>query len=498
LCINGGGACEYGDLCLFLAHRNPPDIPQVTPSQNSADFSHRRFYWAKRQFLSPDSRIYGGLCFLTPARTSARPNVLLVVVDTLRADHLGCYGYRRPTSPSIDAFARESLRWQEGRAQTSWTRPAMATILTGLYPIEHRVLLRPDKLPSSIETVGERLRSAGYETAFFTPNANCSPHFGFNRGWDHYRYEADRARGVAHPRDSARINVAVFDYLEQRDPSRPFFAVVHTMDPHDAYVPREPFRSRLAKGVDPSLGTGPVLRGLRALEPNQAVRRAQELLPLYDGEIAQNDASFGALLAELERRGLGASTAVLLTADHGEEFYEHGGWKHGYTLYEEQLRIPMLLRLPGREQVGRVLRSAAEQIDIAPTLLDLAALPPDPGLPGRSLLAEARGATPPSRPSFAWLDRPGVSVAAVVRQEWKLIRGGNALPSATSRAPAELFALASDPEERRDLALERPLRRAWLDGLLAAVLGKWRSKFGREEAVLDAETEKSLRALGYL
>jgi arylsulfatase A-like enzyme len=433
------------------------------------------------------------------AAAAARPNLLVYVVDTLRADHLGCYGYPRPTSPAIDAFARAGVRWSEGRAQASWTRPAMATLLSGLQPIGHRVLRNPDKLPDEVATVADRLRAAGYETAFFTPNAHTSPRFGFDRGWDLYRYEADRARGVAHPRSAERINEAAFDFLARRDRARPFLAVVHTMDPHDAYVPREPYRSRLAGAVaDPSVGRGEKLRGLRALPPEAARRRARDLVALYDGEIAQNDAAFGDLLGELERLGLAGSTAVVLTSDHGEEFYEHGGWKHGFTLYEEQLRIPFVARLPGGRGAGSVVRRTAEQIDLLPTLLELAGLPADPALPGRSLLADLDGEPVAPRASFAWLERPGTSLAAVVRQEWKLVRGADVLTPPVARTPARLFALGSDPEERRDLALERPLCRAWLDGQLATALARWRSARGAEEVALDPETERSLRALGYL
>ncbi|HLF57735.1 MAG TPA: sulfatase-like hydrolase/transferase, partial [Thermoanaerobaculia bacterium] len=240
------------------------------------------------------------------------------------------------------------------------------------------------------------------------------------------------------------------------------------------------------------------MRELAALSGDAAIRRAAELSQLYDAEIAQNDASFGALLAELERRKLADGTAVLLLSDHGEEFYDHGGWKHGFTLYEEQLRVPFILRLPGRRHAGTVRPGSAEQVDVVPTLLALAGIRPPARLPGRSLLADAAGATASPRPSFAWLERPGSSLGAVVFQQWKLVQNGGEWIPPGGRQPFQLFALASDPGEGADLALDAPLRRAWLEGRLASVYARERSRRGGERATLDAELEAGLRALGYL
>jgi arylsulfatase A-like enzyme len=432
------------------------------------------------------------------AVAAPRPNLIVYVVDTLRADRLGCYGYPRPTSPQIDRFATQAVLWREGRAQASWTRPAMATIVTGLHPIGHGAQQPYEKLPDAVETIAERLGAAGYETAMFTANANTAPRFGFDQGWQTYRYLAvRRGRSIRHLQ-SAEVHREVVAWLERRDPNRPFLLLVHTIDPHDPYQPATAYRRRLAPGVDVTLGTMDRLRELAALEGDAAIQRAAALSALYDAEIAQNDASFGQLLAELERRGLAEGSAVLLTSDHGEEFYEHGGWKHGFTLHEEQLRVPFVLRLPGRRHGGTVRPGAAEQIDVVPTLLELAGVEPPRGLPGRSLLADAAGATAEPRPSFAWLERPGSALRSALFQQWKLVvQGGEWVPPA-GRAPYRLFALASDPAERDDLALAAPLRRRWLEGLLAATAARHRAGHRAERAVLDPELEAGLRALGYL
>lgn len=427
------------------------------------------------------------------------PNLVIYLIDTLRADHLGAYGYPRPTSPEIDRFAAESVRWIEARAQASWTRPAVATILTGLLPVTHGVEQVFDALPEEIETVAERLRAGGYTTALFTTNANIVPRLGFAQGWDHYAYLVRQVgRRTAHL-ESQEMNPAIFDWLARgRDRSKPFFAVVHTLDPHDAYLPAERFRLRLAPDVPVERGCCESLREMWQLEGDAALARAAELRQLYDAEIAQNDASFGDLLRELDRLGVGGDTAVLLLSDHGEEFYDHGSWKHGWTLYEEMLRIPFVLRLPGRAHAGRVLPGPVDQIDVVPTLLELARLPVPAELPGASVLAELGGAPRQPRVSLAWLKRGEVGLASATLQQWKLVRrlGGWIAPS--GQPPFELFGLASDPRERHDLALGGRVRRDWLIAQLKSAEARYASGTAAETVELDAELEQALRALGYL
>ena len=432
-----------------------------------------------------------------PVTAASRPNLLIYVVDTLRADHLGCYGYSRPTSPELDRFARGAALFREARAQSSWTRPAMATILTGLLPATHQAEDVRDRLPERIDTLAERLARHGYLTAMFTANGNAAGQFGFRQGFDDFAHLAERKRTRGIHAQSQEVNRVVFDWLAKRDASRPFFLVVHTTDPHDPYTPRSPYRERFAAGVeDGSIGNLAALRRLGELPAAEVPTRAAALRALYDGEVASNDAAFGALLARLKALGLEEETVVVFTSDHGEEFFEHGGWLHGRTLYEEQLRIPLVVRVPGAPP--RVLPGPAEQIDVAPTLLELAGAPVAAELPGRSLVAEIVGGVPPAaRTAFATLDRRGERAATAMRAQWKLLfheQVGKAL----LRPPFELFALSSDPGEQRDLVVERPLRRRWLEGELAALERRHRSALPRTGAEIDRELEERLRALGYL
>jgi arylsulfatase A-like enzyme len=447
----------------------------------------------------PEESAVALLTATSPAATAPpdRPNLVVYLIDTLRADHLGCYGYARPTSPAIDAFAREGVLFEKARAQSSWTRPAVATILTGLQPITHQAQNSNERLPGAIETVAERLRAAGYQTAMVTTNGNVAGRYGFRQGFERFDYlPEDETLPELHVLSDV-VDRHAESFLAGRDRARPFFLFLHTTDPHDPYAPREPFHGRLAPGVPLAAGSAARLRELEAAGGAMAVEALEPIVALYDAEIAQNDAAFGALLGRLDRAGLAATTAVLLLSDHGEEFLEHGGWTHGKTLYEEQLRIPLLLRLPEGEGAGARPTGIAEQIDVAPTLLDLAGLAVPADWPGESLLPWIHGAARPQpRGSFAWLSREGHRARSLVQGTWKLI----VHPAGPlARAPYhETFRLDRDPQERENLALDHEARREWLAGLLRAERLRRSPPVPVETVKVGPEMRARLRALGYL
>jgi arylsulfatase A-like enzyme len=393
------------------------------------------------------------------------------------------------------------VRFAEARAQSSWTKPAMATLLTGVHPVTHGAVRRASGISTGVVTLAERLREAGYETAMFTTNPTVGAKFGFDRGFDHYAYlhakEGRKRRSVG----SVEIHAAVVDWLAKRSPAerRPFFLVVHTLDPHDPYRPAEEFRERLAPNVDVETACCLRVGKLRALSPEAAARRTADSLALYDAEIAANDASFGMLLDELTRRALLDRSAVLFTSDHGEEFHEHGGWRHAETLYEEVLRIPLVLRLPGAAAAGTVLPGPADQIDVAPTLLDLAGAAIPPELPGGSWLPAIAGGAPPARESLAWLEHPAFSIAAIRDGDWKWIRHDGAhRDGAAAGATESLFDLAADPAERMDRLAVEPERRRELARRSRDAAERFRRRGAASEAEIDETLDEELKALGYL
>lgn len=469
---DGGGS---GALLRGLALARPPVSPPASPASDPGP---------------------------APPPASRRPNVIVYLVDTLRADHVGAYGYERPTTPALDAVAREGVVCAHARAQSSWTRPTVATILTGLSPFTHRTMDKLQRLPEEVEMLPERLAAAGYRTGYVTTNANVSGKFGFRQGSEMFAYLTDRRGGRPVKADSRRVNEVAVRWLEglaAEGNDAPFFLYLHTVDPHAPYLPEAPWRERFVPELDDA-GLG-LRRSLARLErapgpPDE--RTMAQLLGLYDAEIAGNDEAFGELVAWLERRGLWDETLLLFVADHGEEFFEHGKTEHGRTLYEEQLRVPMVWKLPGGAGAGRRLETPVDQIDVAPTILEAAGLEVPAALPGRSLWrALAAGAPLEERPSTALLDRLSYAYESIYDRGFKLIRRTDR-DLYRERPLEQLFALAGDPFERRDREAELPVRRALLESKLRAQRLALGPELAPSEAELDSELEETLRALGYI
>jgi len=433
---------------------------------------------------------------------ATRPNILLYVIDTLRADHLGCFGYALPTSPHIDALAADGILWTNVVAQASWTTPATASILTGLDPLAHQATRVGLRINPAVQTLAERLAAAGYRTGAFVTNLNVAGHLGFERGFQDFTYLPEElTRPTLHVL-SDELNRAVVPWLEQRDP-RPFFLYVHASDPHAPYTPPVELAEQLAHGA--ALPFPVIEDGVRRFrgEPKPSARDdLAGLVALYDGEVRFTDESFGQLLAELDRLGLSGGTVVVLAADHGEEFYDHGGFEHGHTLYDELLHVPLVLRLPSHRGGGQRSSRLVRQIDIAPTLLDLAGVGGADSLPGESLVEG--GAEPVVAPGNP--DAPievlsqsslGPELAAITSDSWKVIE-------VTSHGSDDFRVYDRDKDRREttDLAGAHPV----LVGYARQRLTEWRSnrprpKHGAPVApapTIDPATRDKLRALGYL
>lgn len=366
-------------------------------------------------------------------------NLLLISVDTLRADHLGAYGYTRDTSPHIDALARKGTLFEQAMSTSSWTLPAHASLLTGLYPSQHRVADDGVTLGTEIPTLAERLRDAGLYTFAVIAHIYVASPFGFDRGFDVFD-DSLIEDGATNPRGDAVVS-RFLAHLDARPPG-PFFGFIHFYDPHWDYSAPAPFGERFAdKGY-----TGPMDGSFTAMKP---YLRAQSSIPpadlralvdAYDGEIAWLDAQLGQLFAALEERGLDDRTTIVLTADHGEEFKEHARLGHGNTLFEEQLRVPLIVA--GHPALARGRRAEpVSLVDIAPTLLALFGASPLERAPGISL---ASGDAAEERVLFAETIRYGLDLLAGRLGPHKRIE-------IRSAASHRLFDLASDPSERTPL-----------------------------------------------
>lgn len=330
------------------------------------------------------------LALLPPACAPkpAPPTVVLVIADTVRADHLGCYGYSRDTSPNLDRLAAEGARFQDAWAQAPWTLPAVASILTGQPPHVHgagRAVRGLHPVRPNVATLAERLHAAGWMTSAVVSVVFCSPESGLARGFDRYDHQTSDATNVG-ARDAKETTDRALT-AAQEAAGRPLLLLVHYFDAHLTYDPPAPFdtmfdpeaAARVGRGFGSAAQVRAIGDGTLALDDTQ--RRG--LVARYDGEIRFLDREFGRLRDGLGALGRWEQALVIVVGDHGEEFWDHGGFEHGHSHHAELLRVPLIVRGPGRP-AGTVVTERVRQIDIAPTVLAYAGVAGD-GLPGSVL-----------------------------------------------------------------------------------------------------------------
>lgn len=431
------------------------------------------------------------------ART--RPNVLLITIDTLRADHLSCYGYPRATTPALDRLAEEGARFTNAMSTGSWTPPALFSLATGAQAYQHRVIGWGDRMNPQLGTVAEALAAAGYRTALFNNH---------NIFFDVQREIAYGFREVVSLSDgefpAARLVDRAIDWLARKERG-PFFLWIHLFDPHEPFAAPAPYDGlfweekpdaarRRAEPVEGGFGAGGIPEHIYAAADGES--RIDRLIAAYDGEIRYTDAQVERLVAALDRLGLATDTLVLVTADHGEILERtdtpyHGTvyFSHGTYLFQELLAVPLLVRYPGRVLKGSVIEEPVGVIDVPPTLLEAAGLEPTPAMGGRSLLRLMRREQ--SGPPTALLSEE-------LRNNWRAVRWGSYKLIDYGHDGFALYDVDADPGETRDLAGEQPAVAAALRAQL------WRLSDGgsgkeREPAAgrLDGETLHKLRALGY-
>ena len=423
----------------------------------------------------------GGL----PAAAAGRPNVLLLILDTVRAVNLSAYGYVRPTTPNLKALAEEGARFERALATAPWTLPSHASMFTGRYPHETTAdWMEP--LDATHPTLAEALAARGYRTGGFVANRLFgTQEWGLERGFT--RYEG-YARSVGQALDNGtltrkaiarasrllstywmpgrknaeRMNDDLLDWLDGLEGDRPFFAFVNYYDAHEPYVEELPDR-RFSEGE-------PLTRRIRTSQRHTAAEVAA-LRDAYDGAIAYLDDRLGRLVAELDRRGLRDNTLIIVTSDHGEEFDEHGHMSHGNSLYLPSLHVPLIMVLPSRVPAGAAVPEWVTLRDLPATVLHLIGESAEAEFPGRSLARR-------------WLDSPGDAASPllsevsfvpnqpdwypVARGDMQSIQEGALRYIRNGDGVEELYDLFADPGEQRNLAGE-PAAAGVLDGLRAAL-----------------------------
>jgi arylsulfatase A-like enzyme len=452
-----------------------------------------------------------------PAQAAAadpsRPlrNVLLISLDSLRADHVGAYGYGRDTSPNFDRFAKEGVLFRNAIATSSWTLPTHLTMFTGRSQLSHGVVVDTRVLPESIPTLGEIFHEAGYATAGFVSGPYCGPQYGYGRGMDTYLDlsaefggKGAEARGAIL---SPKINEMGLDWLERLDGKQPFFLFLHYFDIHYDYVPPAPYDAMF----DPDY-TG-TMDGTKFIERHDVhagmdPRDLEHIVALYDGEIRFTDFHVGKVLDRLREKGLLDSTVVLILSDHGEEFFEHGNKGHHRTVYEEAVRVPFALRLPGGVHARKEIPAQVSTMDVFPTLLDAAGFTLPSDLEGESLAAWLGGKESTREAVFSdFYDKKGFNLQVARRTpERKTIQHFNRITH-PKKGPFEEYDLAADPVEKRNLARSGlspsgvdsvAVMTRWLDEQWRAYRAFEAAAGGRGSVEIDEETRQKLKSLGYV
>lgn len=462
-----------------------------------------------------------------PETKDGPPNLLLITIDTLRADRLGSYGYELDTSPRLDALAHSGVRFADATVPVPKTWPATASLLTGNSPHTTGVRLAPRvPLPEKNVTLAELLQRGGYTTGAVVSNVNLSRHFRYDQGFDDFveswaeAYAEETGGGTLQRTganitkkytDGARVTdqgLRVLDELRARD--RPFFLWVHYLDPHGPYMPPEEYLA-LFEGRHESRVLTPkeVPAYQRVVPPGRKWGFSLDLADYearYDGEVRRMDDQLARLLEGLDERGLRDSTLVAVTADHGESFGEHGlHLEHGNGPYQSTAHVPLILSWPGHLPAEHVVEAPVGLIDVAPTLLELLGQPVPEGLDGRSLSKLIDSSRPGTPPALVFLESgytipPQVSVR---RGPWKLIWLRTPKDERRFGDAIQLYDLSKDPGERTNLAARNPELVADLQGEIETWLAGQRERVIDETQKvelrqLDEHTQRQLEALGYL
>lgn len=431
-------------------------------------------------------------CDIKPREMS--PNVLLIVIDTLRADHLGCYGYEKDTSPNIDRFSKTGTLFVNAYCQMHTTGPSHASIFTSTYPRRHGVLKNGWLLAPSFPTLAEILKKNGYVTGAVVSSFALNSRFGYSRGFDHYDeafstedstmgnniiWENHQVTGAFDQRADVTTR-KVIDWLEKHGRKK-FFLWAHYFDPHAPYSPPEPYDTLFTLKMDTSL--------------------SREIAH-YDGEIRFADREVNKVLDQLQYQGIDSKTLVIIMSDHGEGLGQHGWMQHGMHLYDEETRIPLMLRLPGVIPENLRQEATVESIDLAPTILDLLGIDPEQGFSGLSLVPMIKD---PEKAAGhkVFLERRLYETERLLGVDLKgnkfgLRDGALKYIWAPEEKTSELYNLEQDPGELENLIDQHSdLSRAMQD-----TIGRWKKEqdTGHEtpKQLVDPDAREKLRSLGYI
>lgn len=429
-----------------------------------------------------------------------RPNVLLLSVDSMAAGHLACYGYHCPTSPTMDRLAQSGILFENVIAQTNWTKPALASMLTSLYPSVHKTDSRGEAgdrtdvqprqqanvLDDRFRTLAQEFKDGGYVTAGISNGGYAHSFFGFDRGFDFYSNQGGGLKSCAYQ----------FLTWVLRNPGAPFFGFIHCWDAHFPYLDRAPYNQRFVKRRSKIVLDADTRSKINNREMALTDEEREFLKGLFDGAINYVDHQIAGIVQELKRLGLDRNTILVITADHGEAFMEHGVVEHTACLYNEVLRIPLILSGPGLSR-GKRIPAQVRSIDIMPTLLDLCGVTPTSEIQGASLLPWITDARRDHLAAGSETQRTG-GQKAYSDGHHKIIR--------KHAHQVEVYDLVADPEEKYNIATANPRLcsameaqlRAWEHNSSELAARYWSDNGEEQSTEMAPEVVERLRDLGYI
>ncbi|MDP8222059.1 MAG: sulfatase [Candidatus Lernaella stagnicola] len=436
--------------------------------------------------------IAGAMGVLSPSALTAgeasRPNIILVSIDTVRADHVSAYGYERSTTPNIDALAKRGVLFEKAISQSSWTLPAHASMLTGKYPVEHDcTAVEGTVLQARETTVAELLADAGYRTIGITSSHFVSGIYGLDQGFETFAFRQT---------DAAKLVDAAIAQLRRTD-DRPFFLFLHLFDPHDPYTPPEEYAELYLSRGELEEVSGNLNHDMLKNGPHAFSTRQLEILKgRYDAEIRYSDNELGRLLDELRRAGMDRQTAIIVTSDHGESFNEHGIMAHGTSLYTEELHVPLVIKPPQELSEGKRVGGLVEaSVTIAPTILEFAGVSHD--IAGRPSLQSLWRRDSLDETAHAETALSIFPLYSYQDADWKIITPAQA--TVDDSLPSQLFDAKHDwADEKNVAAIHLDVVRRYVDDHVfpyIAVSGT--DPTARKVNLSPLEIQK-LRSLGYL
>lgn len=449
-----------------------------------------------------------GCDWVTGGRQPAAPepaNLLIVVVDTLRRDHLGHYGYRRPTSPFWDELAKRSVVFDNAYSAAPWTKPSTGSLLTGLYPNKHGAIRKQHRLRNEVTTLAEHLKANGFFTLYVNGgNDHIGDVQNFRQGFDVFRILEKRSGNLAD-----KVVAQFIQLLEQKRKNRRFFGYVHLMDVHSPYFRTQftdqfldPENAKISAIRSPRRINPPLLKGLRE-EGRFGEPEKKTIIDYYDASIRYVDEQLKLLFSELKRLGLADNTYYVLAADHGQELWDHGGWYHGHTLYDELIHIPLTIGGPGLQ--GSRINDLVSNVDVFPTVLELLGVSKgNLKLDGKAIFAEMSW-NPAARELYSSAMLQGPEQAALITPARKVIwvpdiaaRVGQKLDAPLAgKSLTRMFDRVTDPEERFDLAPRFPEQTTVAVEKLRHYYQNTVTTEAFSESDVDPEVMRRLQALGY-